>query len=154
MRRVPCLISCSLLLSGCSTKSFTVPTASMDPTIKAGSHVLVDTAYYTQNPVERFDVVVMKNPDGGAKKFVRRVIGLGGETIQIQSGKVLVNGKEMKEDFKFIPSRKNFGPITIPQDQFFLLGDNRPNSFDSASWKQPTVGNNAIIGKVTKVVGK
>ena len=154
MRRVLCLISCSLLLNGCSTKSFTVPTASMEPTIKAGSHVLVDTAYYTQNPVERFDLVVVKNPDGGAREFVRRVIGLGGETIQIQAGKILVNGKELKENFNFIPSQKDFGPITIPQDQFFLLGDNRPGSFDSASWKQPTVGKNAVVGKVTKVVGK
>lgn len=125
----------------------------MEPTIKAGSHVLVDTVYYTQNPIERFDMVVVKNPDGGAEEFVRRIIGLGGETIQIQSGKVLVNGKEMKKDFNFIPSKKDCGPIAIPQDQFFLLGDNRPDSFDSASWKQPTVGKNAIVGKVTKVVG-
>jgi len=96
----------------------------------------------------------VKNPDGGIEEFVRRVIGRGGETIQIQSGKVLVNGKELKEDFGTIPSQKDFGPLTISEGQFFLLGDNRPGSSDSASWKQPTVGNNAIVGKVTKIVAK
>jgi signal peptidase I len=127
---------------------------SMEPTIKAGSRVLVDTSYYTRNPVKRFDIVVVKNLDGGPGWLVRRVIGLGGETIWIQSGKVFVNGKEIKEDFSFIPSINDFGPITIPQEQFFLLGDNRPDSIDSTSWKQPTVDKDAITGKVTKIVGK
>ena len=154
MQRIILAVIGLVLLTGCNPKSYTVPTASMEPTIKAGSHVLVDTAYYSQYPVERFDMVVVKNPDGGIEEFVRRVIGRGGETIQIQSGKVLVNGKELKEDFGTIPSQKDFGPLTISEGQFFLLGDNRPGSSDSASWKQPTVGNNAIVGKVTKIVAK
>ena len=126
----------------------------MEPTIKAGSHVLVNTAYYKKNPVQRFDLVVVKDRDEGTKKYIKRVVGLGSETIQIQAGKILVNGKELKEPFTSIPPTKEFGPLAIPTGQYFLLGDNRPNSLDSRNWKPPTVGQDAIVGKVVVVPTK
>ena len=154
MQRVVLTLIGLVLLTGCSSKLFTVPSTSMEPTIKPGSLVFVDTACYKQNPVQRFDMVVVRDPDESANKYVKRVVGLGGEIIQIQSGKVFVDGKELKESFSFIPSKKDFGPLTIPPGQFFLLGDNRPVSFDSTSWRQATVGKDAILGKVGKIVEK
>ena len=91
----------------------------------------------------------MKAPDG--KEYIKRVIGLGNETVQIQGGKVIVNGQELKEPFNSMPSTNEFGPLVIPAGQYFLLGDNRPNSFDSRDWKQPTVGQHAIVGKVPDI---
>lgn len=137
---------------GCTAgvKPFKIPTASMEPTIKHGSHVVADVAYYTHNPVQRFDIVVVKATDG-KQKYIKRVIGLGNETVQIQGGKVIVNGQTLKEPFKSMPSTNAFGPLTVPAGQYFLLGDNRSNSFDSRNWNPPTVGQDAIVGKVADV---
>lgn len=149
MQRIILAVIGLVLLTGCTPKSYTVPTTSMEPTIKCGSHVVADTAYYTHNPIQRFDVVVVKAPDG-KHKYVKRVIGLGNETVQIQGGKVIVNGQELKEPFTSTPPTKEFGPLAVPAGQYFLLGDNRLNSFDSKDWKQSTVGQDAIVGKVVE----
>ena len=85
------------------------------------------------------------------KQYVKRVIGLGNETVQIQGGKVIVNGQALKEPFNSMPPTNAFGPLTVPAGQYFLLGDNRPDSFDSRDWQQPTVGQDAIVGKVADV---
>ena len=154
MRRVPSLLLFLLLLAGCSVKSYPVTTIGMEPTVIAGSRVLVNTSYYRKNPVRRFDLVVVKEPDEWTKDSIRRVVGLGGETLQIQSGKVLVNGKELKETFSFISSSKNFGPITIPEGRFFVMGDNRPAAYDSTGWREPTIGKDDMAGKVIKIVGE
>jgi signal peptidase I len=141
-----------VLLTGCSLKSYNVPTESMEPAIKRGSHVMVDTAYYTRNPVQRFDMIAVYMPDG--KQYIRRVIGLGGETIQIQGGKIIVNGQVLKEPFLAIAPTNDFGPAPVPDKQYFLLGDNRPGSFDSRYWRQSTVGQEMIAGKVVEIVAQ
>jgi len=131
-----------------------VPTTSMEPTIKAGSQVLVDTTSYTKNPVQRFDLVVVKDPAENGKEYVKRVIGLGGETVEGRKGKIIINGQELSEPFTAVPAKDDFGPVTVPQGQYFLLGDNRPNSFDGRYWKAATVGQADIVGKIIKVVSK
>ena len=153
MQRIILAVIGLVLLTGCNPKSYTVPTASMEPTFKRGSHVVADTTYYTHNPIQRFDVVVVKAPDG-KHKYVKRVIGLGNETVQIQGGKVIVNSRELKESFTSTSPTKEFGPLALPAGQYFLLGDNRPNSLDSRNWKPPTVGQDAIVGKVIKIPTK
>lgn len=136
------------LLAGCGTKSFTAPNESMEPTIKKGSHVLVVKEYYRKNPIQRFDVVVVKDPDGKDKEYVKRVIGLGGENLAIRSGKIFINEKELAQPFANIAPDKDFGPVKIPENEYFLLGDNRPNSYDSRYWKHATVSKNDMLGKV------
>ena len=123
----------------------------MEPALKAGSRVKVDTGYYNDNPVQRFDVVIVKDPDdwdNQDKKYAKRVIGLSGETVQIKSGKVYINGKELIEPFKTVPADKDFGPFTVPDYCFFFLGDDRAHSYDSRHWKNIYVNQNHIIGKV------
>lgn len=129
-------------------KLFKIPTTSMEPTIKHGSRVVADTKYYTHNQIQRFDIVIVKAADG--KYHVKRVIGLGGETVRLQGGKVVVNGQEIKESFASTPTTNEFGPLAVPARQYFLLGDNRPNSFDSRHWTPPTVGSDMILGKLVE----
>lgn len=141
------IVILAFLLAGCGTKTFTVPNESMEPTMEKGSHVLVFKEYYHKHPVQRFDVVIVKDPDEKDKKYVKRVIGLDGENLAIRGGKIFINEKELAQPFANIAPDKDFGPVKIPENEYFLLGDNRPNSYDSRHWKRATVSKNDILGK-------
>ena len=141
-------------LMGCGQKVFTIPVTSMEPTIKSGSPVLVDITFYDKNPIQRFDIVAVKDPDGKGKKYVKRIIGLGGERVAIERGAIFIDDIELREPFNTIPPDKDFGPIVVPENEYFVLGDNRPNSYDSRYWKRATLKKDDIIGKVTLHINK
>ncbi len=110
-------------------KFYLVPSESMSPTLKKSDYI----AGFTISPseVERFDVVIFSS---GAKKddfYVKRVIGLPGETVSIFNGYVYINGKLLDDPFVKYRSTDNFGPVKVQDDGLFVLGDNRVNSFDS-----------------------
>lgn len=149
-----------LITGGCGSSVVKVPTGAMQPTIPIDSYVAWDNAAYSSQPIERFDMVVHTVPLddmrrrrglGEFDKYIFRVVGLGGEKIEIKSGQLLVNDTVVTEPFERIPSDDNFGPIVVPQGEYFLLGDNRPESDDSRFWKPSTIVRERIIGKVTKV---
>jgi signal peptidase I len=93
---------------------------------------------------ERFDVVVFRYPENPSQDFIKRVIGLPGETVQITNKEVFVNGVSLENDPgvhksdhiipKSINPRDNYGPVTVPAHSLFVMGDNRDNSHDSRFW--------------------
>ena len=99
---------------------------------------------------ERFDIVIFKYPDDESKLFIKRVIGLPGEKVQIKDGKVYINDSEIPLDDSFVPEkpRGSFGPYEVPENSYFVLGDNRNHSKDSRCWKSTSfVTFDEIVGK-------
>ena len=108
------------------------------------------------NP-ERFDVVVCNYPDrldsyGRRLNFVKRVVGLPGDTVEIRDGYLYVNGVKHQEKFLHERMDTNFGPYTVPEDHYFLMGDNRNNSNDSRNMRVGAVPRDMIVGKVAGVL--
>lgn len=136
------------------------PTGNMIPTIKPGDYGAIDMGYYSKHPVERFDIVILRNPEpakefeGADSNIIERVVGLSGETIRIQNGKVYINQQELKEPFPIIPGdpSENFGPVNIPVGEYFLIADNRPESVDSRLWPKPTVNKSYFQAKVVEIL--
>ncbi len=143
-------------------QAFKIPTGSMEENLLIGDHLLVNKFVFgpAVSPVERAllpigtigrgDVVVFKYPEEPERDFIKRVIGLPGETIELREKKVYVDGKPLEEpyahylqgpgdisDLHEITSfdvRERYGPVTVPPNQYFVMGDNRDNSQDSRYW--------------------
>ena len=99
---------------------------------------------------DRFDIVIFKSPDDESRLFIKRVIGLPGETVEIKDGKVYINDSSTPLDDSFIPEKMtgNYGPYKVPENCYFMLGDNRNDSKDSRFWTNTYVKRDKIIGKV------
>ena len=136
----------------------------MSPTIQIGDTCFVNKFEYSTEEVQRFDIVVFNAPEWVKKelgepdgtKYLSRVVGLPNETIEIKEGKVYINNKLLGEPFNKVVSsddpENNFSAIVIPENEYFILGDNRPRSFDSRYWKPPTIKKENILGKVVQCV--
>src|SRR5205085_10281928 len=114
------------LYGAATRRTVTVATEVMSPTFKPGDRLVVDAVFYVSNPVRRFDVVLYKPPAEnvpdwpGVNKdalYIHRVIGLGGETLEIKGGRVYVNGQALDEPFATVPLdvREHYGPLRIPE---------------------------------------
>lgn len=124
-----------------------VPSASMETTIMVGDRVIGNRlAYNNEDPV-RGDIVIFKFPDDESQLFIKRIIGMPGDTLQIVDGVVYINGEQLDEPYLTTTPLGSFGPITVPEGAYFMLGDNRNNSADSRYWNQPFVYRNKILGK-------
>jgi len=137
-------------------QAFKIPSRSMVPTLVVGDHLLVNKFLYgvkipylrntiipVTNP-ERGDIVVFIYPNDRSKDFIKRVIGVSGDTIEIRSKKIFLNGKEYTDPYGIysdsviypgtMQPRDNFGPVTVPANSLFVMGDNRDESADSRYW--------------------
>ncbi|MFN2366602.1 MAG: signal peptidase I [Desulfurivibrionaceae bacterium] len=146
----------ALFIRAFVVQAFKIPSGSMIPTLLIGDHILVSKFIYglrnpftgtvvipVKNP-ERLDVLVFKFPLNPSQDFIKRVIGLPGDTVEIIDKKVFINGVRLKNDPGVIESdhvipagkspRDNFGPVTVPAASLFVMGDNRDNSHDSRFW--------------------
>lgn len=131
----------------------TVPTGSMENTIMSGSRMIgFRVAYWFSEP-KRGDIVIFRYPDDPSQLFVKRVIGLPGETVEIIDGVTYINGEVLEEDYinenyRLMPKdSEDYGPYTVPEQSYFMMGDNRGNSKDSRKWNNTYVTKDAIIGK-------
>jgi signal peptidase I len=93
-------------------------------------------------------------PRGKDTTYLKRVIALGGESVEIHKGKVYVNGRVLHQPFPFMPhdAEEEFEKLTVPKDEYFLLSDNRTNSLDSRYWKKPTLDKSHIYGKAVEII--
>lgn len=127
-----------------------VPTTSMYPTVYANDRVLVNKFIYRFRDVERQDIIVFRpNESINEKKdLLKRVIGLPGDKVKVENGRVFINGEELDESFyeHDIPTY-TFAEVEVPEGCIFVLGDNRNRSFDSHLWDDPFVPLENIKGK-------
>ncbi len=103
----------------------------MLPNIHDGDRLLVDKYSYSLMAIERFDVVILACPVNEGVDYVKRVVGMPGDRIVLDRGKLIVNGKQLPEKFGYVPDPNAYGLWVVPQGQYFVLGDNRPVSSDS-----------------------
>ncbi len=116
-----------------------IPSGSMQATLEIGDRLLVDKIVFKFSHLHCRDIVVFAPPPaaraGGVKNdLIKRIIGLPGDTIQVSAGKVLRNGLPLAEPYLAQKPNYSFGPVTVPADSVFVMGDNRNNSFDSHIW--------------------
>ncbi len=137
-------------------QAYKIPSGSMKPTLLIGDHILVSKFNYgiklpmirsTLIPIgtpKRGDIIVFIYPEDRSKDFIKRLVGLPGDTIEIRNKNILLNGLSWNDthgvhvDSLIIPGsvqpRDNFGPVTVPEGSLFVMGDNRDESYDSRFW--------------------
>ena len=128
-----------------------VPTASMYPTIEVGDRVLVNKlSYIADRAPQRGDIVVFKAPEEmhSRSDLLKRVIGLPGETVYIHDGTVYIDDVPLEEEYLNERPNYEYGPVTVPDGCYFMLGDNRNNSLDSHRWQEAFTPEEDIKGKV------
>lgn len=129
-----------------------VPTGSMMDTVPEKSRIIGNRLSYVFSDPQRYDVVAFEFPDNEDEIYLKRIIGLPGETVQVIAGKVYINGSSEPLDDSFtreLPSpSSNSGPFKVPEDCYFMMGDNRNNSHDSRKWVNKYVKKEKILGKV------
>lgn len=142
----------ALVLNNFVIANSRVPTGSMEKTIMAKSRVIGSRLSYIRSDPKRGDVVIFHFPDDptGKMYYVKRVIGLPGETVNIVDGKVYINGSDTPLDEPYLaePMEGSYGPYTVPEGCYFMLGDNRNNSQDARFWQNKYVAKDKIIAKV------
>lgn len=140
----------AMLINNFIIVNASVPTSSMESTIMPGDRIVAFRMSYVFSDPKRFDVVVFKFPDDEKKLFVKRIIGLPGETVEVKDGKVYINDELLEDDEKYIKEEAffNSGPYLVPEDKYFMMGDNRNMSEDSRFWKNTFLSREKILGKV------
>ena len=124
-----------------------VPTGSMETTVMAGDRIFVNRLSYVFTEPKRGDIVTFIYPDDGETLYLKRVMGLPGETIQGRNGTIYIDGEALEKDFTEEVSYEDFGPYTVPEGSYFMMGDNRNDSWDSRYWEHTFVEKADIIGK-------
>ena len=126
-----------------------IPSGSMENTIMTGDRVVGNRLSYLTKDPERYDVIIFKYPDDESQLFIKRIIGLPGETVEIRDGHIYIDGSsaplEDVETKEYMVG--NYGPYTVPEGCYFVMGDNRNDSKDSRYWINPYVSKDKILGK-------
>ena len=149
-------LALALVIRAFVVQAFKIPSGSMEPTLEIGDHLLVNKFIYgikipftsiklfpLKSP-QRGDVIVFIYPPEPDKDFIKRVIGVGGDTVSMVNKKLYINGVEIPDPHAVyrentillgdVQKLDNFGPVTVPEGNLFVMGDNRDHSFDSRFW--------------------
>ena len=153
-----------------TVRNFQVEGSSMSPTLEGGQYLIVDQVSYFQidaerlsrvipfwdasdsspqfafDPPTRGEIIVFRYPQDTSKDFVKRVVGLPGETVEVRSGTVYVDGEALREPYLQRTDRSNSRPLVLDDKEYYVIGDNRRNSNDSRAWG--VVPEENIVGKV------
>ncbi|HEX5774323.1 MAG TPA: signal peptidase I [Geomobilimonas sp.] len=146
----------ALIIRTFVVQAFKIPSGSMEDTLAIGDHILVSKFIYgtkipftdkrilTIRDPRRGDVIVFEYPEDPSKDFIKRVVGTPGDEVQVIDKKVFVNGTlyvnphEVHKEKEIIPKeqnpRDNYGPVRVPENSYFVMGDNRDRSYDSRFW--------------------
>jgi len=131
------LINCFIIINS------VVPSGSMESTIMTGSRMFGFRLAYLFNEPEQGDVIIFRYPVNEKQVFVKRVIGTPGDTVEIIGGVTYVNGEKLEEPYlNEEPYKLDFGPYEVPEDCFFVMGDNRNHSNDSRYWERKETDEN------------
>ena len=117
-------------------KAYKIPAGSMEPTLLVGDHFVADKTIYGAKKPVRNDIVVFRYPEDRSKDFIKRIIGTPGDKIQIQDRQIFINGQLYDDKYGYYDEKvrnpnRSFGPVVLPKDHYFVLGDNRDHSLDS-----------------------
>jgi signal peptidase I len=126
-------------------QNFKVEGYSMEPTMHTGQYLLVNKVAYLVGEPQRGDIIVFRFPNDTSRDFIKRVVGLPGETVEVKNGVVLINGAQLDEPYIRDHPAYTYPAQVVPPEQYFVLGDNRNNSHDSHSWG--FMGRRFLIGK-------
>jgi signal peptidase I len=157
----------ALLVRTFVIQAFKIPSGSMEDTLLVGDHIFVNKFLYgyhipyTKGRILAFhapargDIIVFVFPEDPSKDFIKRVIGVPGDMVEIRDKKVILNGNPLREEYTrfadgkmgdgFVRGRDNMPPVEVPPGKYFVMGDNRDRSYDSRFWG--FVDDDAIIGK-------
>lgn len=124
-----------------------VPSGSMEETVMTGSRIMINRLAYIAEEPQRGDIVAFYYPDDGETLYLKRIMGLPGETVEGIDGYVYINGIKLENDFTSERMECDFSPFEVPENCYFMLGDNRNNSWDSRYWQNSFVKKEEIIGK-------
>ena len=125
-----------------------VPTGSMEHTIEVDDCILGYQLAYVFSKPERGDIVIFPYPDEPETTYVKRIIGLPGETVEIKDGAVYIDGNPIEEPYLKEEMQGAYGPYEVPEGCYFMLGDNRNSSADSRRWKNTYLKEEDIMAKV------
>lgn len=126
-----------------------IPSESMENTIMTGDRVVGNRLSYLFKEPERFDIIIFKFPDDESQLFIKRIIGMPGEKVEVRDGKVYIDDSETPLDDSFVLETPlgDWGPYVVPEDHYFVMGDNRNDSKDSRYWTNISVAKDKIEGK-------
>jgi signal peptidase I len=126
-------------------QAFQVEQYSMEPTLLPHDRVLVDKILYRLRRPRRGDVIVLKYPLNPQRNYIKRIVALPADTLEVRGGKLFVNGKQVVELYVNGEAQGNYGPLKVPADSVFVMGDNRNNSEDSRAFG--SLKKNLIVGQ-------
>ena len=150
LKELPILIITAVILAwlikAFVLQPFYIPSGSMEPTLYPGDRVLVNKFIYRLQEPKAGDVIVFVPPGDTNRDFIKRIVAVQGQEVEVKTGKVYINGKARSEPYTMSSyDSNNFGPERVPLNNLFVMGDNRPNSQDSRVFGP--LSKNSVVGK-------